>query len=102
MIRIYHSYPKAKSTISVRAPVTAQNVQLVVCIDSITMAFISPRGSGSCIKCSRGSSCSSARGCANGFAIVVIRSILQPDRLCVATFQVHRANENHEFPGQPG
>jgi len=56
------------------APDAAQNFLLVACIDSMTMAFISPLGLGSSIRCSRGSSGSlvDAPGITTDSAVVVI------------------------------
>ena len=42
--------------VKTRKITTPQNFLLVLCIDSMTMAFISPLGRGSSIRCSRGSS----------------------------------------------
>src|SRR5512146_1836874 len=57
-----------------RKPVAAQYLQPAVCMDSSTMEFISPRGRGSNIRCSRGSSCSAAweRGCGRDLAVAAI------------------------------
>src|SRR5512140_1956220 len=71
MTRYYHAYTRQVSTRNVRTPVTVQYRHPAVCMDSSTIEFISPRGRGSYIKCSVGSSSTEARGWACGSALAV-------------------------------